>query len=179
MSRGLSSTVQIPAPHISVHLQYIMTSPNGNVFRVTVPLWGEIHRSPVDSPHKGQRRRGFMGFLWSAPEQTVEQIIETPGFETQSRPLWRHCNDAGLLFIRPFNEISIKIYHLSFAKMHLKCLQLGGYCLGFINHNDAHTTLRVFIIIQRNHGHACSVRDKMELPAFNSLTPGRFQWNIR
>ena len=29
----------------------MMTSLNGNIFRVTGPLWGE---SPVDSPHKGQ-----------------------------------------------------------------------------------------------------------------------------
>ena len=35
-----------------------------------------IHRSPVDSPHKGQWH-GALIFL-SAPEQTVEQTIETP-----------------------------------------------------------------------------------------------------
>ena len=37
------------------------------------PLVTGIHRSPVDSPHKGQ-----WCFLWSAPEQTVGQAIETP-----------------------------------------------------------------------------------------------------
>ena len=30
----------------------MMTSSNGNIFRITGPLWGE----PVDSPHKGQWR---------------------------------------------------------------------------------------------------------------------------
>ena len=34
----------------------IMASWNGNLFRVNGPLWGEIHWSPVDSPHKGQWR---------------------------------------------------------------------------------------------------------------------------
>ena len=32
----------------------LMTSSNGNIFRVTGPLCGEIHRSPVNSPHKLQ-----------------------------------------------------------------------------------------------------------------------------
>ena len=41
------------------------------------PFARGIHRPPVDSPHKGQWR-GVWCFLWSAPEQTVEQNIETP-----------------------------------------------------------------------------------------------------
>ena len=35
---------------------------------------------------------GLWWFLWSAPEQTVKQTIETPVFETPSRSLWHHCN---------------------------------------------------------------------------------------
>ena len=31
-------------------------------------------------------------FLWSAPEQTVKQTIETPGLGPSSRSLLRHCN---------------------------------------------------------------------------------------
>ena len=39
-----------------------VVSPNGNIFRVTGPLWGEStgDRSPVDSPHKGQWRGALM-----------------------------------------------------------------------------------------------------------------------
>ena len=40
-----------------------MTSPNGNIFRVTGPLWGGIHRSPVNSPHKSQWRGALMFYL--------------------------------------------------------------------------------------------------------------------
>ena len=40
-----------------------MTSSNGNIFNVTGQLWGEIHRSSVDSPHKGQWRGVLMLFL--------------------------------------------------------------------------------------------------------------------
>ena len=37
----------------------IMTLSNGNIFRVTGPLSGN-HRSPVNSPHKGQWRGALM-----------------------------------------------------------------------------------------------------------------------
>ena len=36
-----------------------------------------IHRSPVDSPHKGQCFQEFSCFPWSVPEITIEQTIET------------------------------------------------------------------------------------------------------
>ena len=40
---------------ISMRTLYMMASPKGNIFRVTVFLWREsTWRSPVDSPHKGQ-----------------------------------------------------------------------------------------------------------------------------
>ena len=40
----------------------MMTSSNGNIFRVTGPLCGEFtgHRSPVNSPHRGQWRGALM-----------------------------------------------------------------------------------------------------------------------
>ena len=37
-----------------------MTSSNLNIFRATGPLWWGIHRSPVNSPHKGQWRGALM-----------------------------------------------------------------------------------------------------------------------
>ena len=39
------------------------------------PFVKGIHRSPMDSPHKGQWRRD-LSFLWYGPEQTTEQTIE-------------------------------------------------------------------------------------------------------
>ena len=38
----------------------MMTSSNGNIFRVTGHLCGEFHRSPVNFPHKGQWRGALM-----------------------------------------------------------------------------------------------------------------------
>ena len=60
----------------------MMTSSNGNFFRVTGPLCGEftgdrwIHLTKASDAE-------LWCLLWSAPEQTVEQTIET-------RSLWRH-----------------------------------------------------------------------------------------
>ena len=54
-----------------------MTSSNGNIFRVTGPLWGE---STGDRwiTLKTASDAELWCFLWSAPEQTTEQTIETP-----------------------------------------------------------------------------------------------------
>ena len=70
----------------------MMTSSEWNIFCFTDPLWGESNGEPVDSPLKGQWR-GTLMFLWSLPEQTVEQTIETRWFEMPLSSLWRHCND--------------------------------------------------------------------------------------
>ena len=55
---------------------YMITSSNGNIFRVTGLLCGEFtgHRW---IPRTKASDEELWCFLWSAPEQTVEQIIET------------------------------------------------------------------------------------------------------
>ena len=54
---------------ISVYFAfYMMTSSNENVVCVTNTLWGEPPASDAE----------FWCFLWFAPEQTVEETIETP-----------------------------------------------------------------------------------------------------
>ena len=55
----------------------MMTSSNGNIFRVTGPLWGEStgHRwIPLTKASDAE----LWCFRWSAPEQIVEQTLETP-----------------------------------------------------------------------------------------------------
>ena len=57
--------------------QDLMMSSNGNIFRVTGPLWGEFtgHRwIPLTKASDAE----LWCFPWSAPEQTVDQTIETP-----------------------------------------------------------------------------------------------------
>ena len=73
------------------HQGNMMTLSNGNIFRISGHLWGEStnhHWIPLTSNTE------LWCFLWSAPEQTVEQTIECPWFEMPSRSSWHYCNDA-------------------------------------------------------------------------------------
>ena len=50
----------------SPDIMFMMTSSNGNIYRVTGPLWGGVHRSAVVSPHKGQWRGALMfSLIWA------------------------------------------------------------------------------------------------------------------
>ena len=71
-----------------------MTSSNGNIFRVTGHLCGGIHRSSVNSPHKGQWRGALMFSLIGAWINRWVNNGEAGDFNTLSRSLWRHCNVA-------------------------------------------------------------------------------------
>ena len=54
----------------------MMTSSNGNIFRVTGPLWEEYigyRWIPLTKASDAE----LWCFLWSAPEQTIEQTIES------------------------------------------------------------------------------------------------------
>ena len=56
---------------------FMLASSNGNIFCVTGPLCGEFtghRRIPLTKASDAE----IWYFLWSAPEQTVEQTIETP-----------------------------------------------------------------------------------------------------
>ena len=55
------------------------------IFSALLALCEGNPSSPVDSPHKGQC------FLWSAPEQTVEQTMETGDLKRYGD----HCEDPG------------------------------------------------------------------------------------
>ena len=56
---------------------YTMTSSNGNIFRVIGLLCGEF-TGPRGIPRTKASDTGLWCFLWSVPEQTAEQTIETP-----------------------------------------------------------------------------------------------------
>ena len=71
------------------YLICMMTSSNGNLFRVTGPLY--YHRSPVNSPHKGQWRGALMFSMICLNKRLSKQSWGW-WFETPSRPFWRYCN---------------------------------------------------------------------------------------
>ena len=71
----------------------MMTPSNGNIFRVTGPLWGEFtdHRwIPLTRASDAE----LWCFLWSACEQNVNSKQSwRRWFETPLRSLIRHCNE--------------------------------------------------------------------------------------
>ena len=70
-------------------LYHIMTSSNGNIFRVTGHLCGEFtgHRW---IPRTKASDVELWWFLWSAPWFSRQSWCWW--FETPSRSIWRHCN---------------------------------------------------------------------------------------
>ena len=56
------------------------------------PFVRGIHRSPVNSPHKGQWRGAFDIFFHLRLNKQLSKQSWGWWFETPSRPLWRHCN---------------------------------------------------------------------------------------
>ena len=58
------------------------------------PFVRGIHRSPVNSPHKGQWRGALMLSLICALNKRLSGLSWGWGFETPSRSLWRHCNEV-------------------------------------------------------------------------------------
>ena len=70
----------------------MMTSSNGNIFRVTGHLCGEFtgHRW-IPRGHKGQWRGALVFSLISAWINGWVNQSWGWWFETPSRPLWRHC----------------------------------------------------------------------------------------
>ena len=56
------------------------------------PFVRGIHRSPVNSPNKGQWREALMfSLIWGVNKRLSKQPWGW-WFEKPSRPLWRHCN---------------------------------------------------------------------------------------
>ena len=71
------------------------------------PFARGIHRSPVNSPHKGQWRGALM-FSWiCALNKRLSKQSRGWWYETPSRSLWRHCNVV--MYNRHFQDDSVVI----------------------------------------------------------------------
>ena len=72
-------------------LLFMMTSSNGNIFRVTGPLCGN---SPITGEFPAQRpvARSFDDFCYLRLNKQLSKQSRGWWFETLSRSLWRHCN---------------------------------------------------------------------------------------
>ena len=74
---------------------FMMTSSNGNIFRVTGPLCGEFIGHRWIPHHKGQWRGALMFSLICARTNGWENTRDEKWFERPSHSLWRHCNVPG------------------------------------------------------------------------------------
>ena len=70
----------------------MMTSSNGNIFRVTGPLCGEF-TGPGEFPTQRPVTRSFDVFFDLRPNKRLSKQSWGWWFETLSRSLWRHCNE--------------------------------------------------------------------------------------
>ena len=75
--------------HHDAHV--MMTSSNGNIFRVTGPLCGEF-TGPGEFPTQRPVTRSFDVFFDLRPPKPLSKQLWGWWFETLSRSLWRHRN---------------------------------------------------------------------------------------
>ena len=76
-SMEFSLTNGLATPRLVTINDDMMTSSKGTIFRVAGPLFGELTGNRRIPPTKARDAKLWC-FLWCAPEQTVEQTIETP-----------------------------------------------------------------------------------------------------
>ena len=81
----------------------MMTSSNGNIFRVTGHLCGEF-TGPRWIPRTKTSAAELWCFLWSAPDKWLNKLWRGWWFETPSCPLWLHCNAKA--------EVNVFILHV-------------------------------------------------------------------
>ena len=82
-------------PHSQVSFMIMMTSSNGNIFRVTGLLCGEF-TSHLWIPAQRPVTRSFDAFFDLCLNKQLSKQWRRRWFETPSRSLWRHCSDTGI-----------------------------------------------------------------------------------
>ena len=81
-----------PIDNKSGSVKIMMTSSNENIFRVTGHLCGEF-TGPGEFPAQRPVTRSFGVFFDLSLNKRLSKQLRGWWFGTQSRPLWRHCND--------------------------------------------------------------------------------------
>ena len=91
----------------------MMTSSNGNIFRVTGPLCGEF-TGPGEFPAQRPVTRSFGVFFDLRPNKRLSKQPLCWWFETPSWSLWRHCkgqeNEEGVELCYPYGIATLIQY---------------------------------------------------------------------
>ena len=82
------------------------------------PFVRGIHRSPVNSPHKGQWRGALMFSLICALNKRLSKQSWGWSFETPSRSLWRHCNEVPVLYLHALYETKMRYHYVCRSRIH-------------------------------------------------------------
>ena len=101
-------------PSMPTRRQIMMTSSNGNIFRVTGLLWGEPQ---VTGGFPSQRpvMRSFDAFFDLRLNKRLSKQPRRRWFETLSRPLWRHCNVKFQAMASVHNVLNGQYYCISYS----------------------------------------------------------------
>ena len=83
--------IELSVPNNDLEPLFMMTSSNGNIFRVTGHLCGEF-TGLSEFPAQRPVTRSFDVFFDLSLNKRLSKQSRGWWFETQSRPLWRHCN---------------------------------------------------------------------------------------
>ena len=93
-------------------IEYMMTSSNGNIFRVTGPLCGEF-TGPGEFPTQKPVTRSFDVFFDLRLNKRLSKQPWGWWFEMPSCPLWCHCNDTHDFLL--YNENLPAQYSIEYA----------------------------------------------------------------
>ena len=119
----------------------MMTSPNGNIFRVTGHLCGEF-TVPGEFPAQKPVTRSFDVFFDLRMNERLSEQSWGWWFETLSRPLWHHCNALAYK-----STIAAKSHMWHFGAYN----SLGICCVGCFNNGvlRKHSAVLSFSITKR------------------------------
>ena len=92
----------------------MMTSSNGNIFRVTGPLCG-VFTGPGEFPTQRPVTQSFDVFFDLRLNKRLSKQSWGWWFETLSSSLWRHCNDLAPYWQRSIQQETIKSMKLIYA----------------------------------------------------------------
>ena len=115
----------------------MMTSSNGNIFRVTGPLCGEF-TGPGEFPTQRPVTRSFDVYFDLGPNEWLSKQWRRWWFKIPSRSLWRHCNDSpckwcceswnARLPTQPTEEWKLEMHAIKRIKSYFFLQNTGAWC---------------------------------------------------
>ena len=141
---------------------HMMTSSNGNIFRVTGTLCGEF-TGPGEFPAQRPVTRSFDVFFDLRPNKRLSKQSWGWWFETPSRSLCRHCNDSiGSKIKHHLGDPSVE-FGISQKPRRRKTLKIlrtcSSKCIDWMNELWINCKAVKFINIKRNYSRRLPLQD--------------------